>query len=131
MWPVKYFKPEEVLSPLGLVQYNRGNLMLQIDALLKLDNFREFLGRPLICNTGILRLRGYRNLEENKRAGGAAYSRHMQGIAFDVHCPSISVFELFELAKKFGWPCVLKYASFIHVDNRFLLDGKFLWQIKG
>jgi hypothetical protein len=42
----------------------------------------------------------------------------------------MSVFELFEQAKKFQWPCVLRYATFIHVDNRFLLDGKFVWQVK-
>lgn len=120
-WPAKYFKPEEVLSPLGLLQYKQGNLMLCNHALANLDSFRDSLGSALYCNVASLKFRGYRAPAENNKIGGAPYSRHVQGIAFDVHSKKLKPRELFEKAKEFNWPCALLYPTFIHLDNRSLV----------
>jgi hypothetical protein len=118
-WPLKYFTPEELLSPDGLAQFSRGNLMLQLEAMIKLDNFRGYLGIPLICNTGNLRLRGYRSCAENSRIPNSAiFSRHVQGIAFDISTHHITYTELYDAAVKFGWSFVKKYPTWVHVDNR-------------
>ena len=80
---VPSFGPRELLSPDGLRQLESGNLMLQEEALSALEQFREKLGVPIKVNHGEMLYRGYRSPPENQRVGGAAFSRHVQGIAFD------------------------------------------------
>jgi hypothetical protein len=127
MWRWPNFAPEEVLSPEGISQYRQGNLMLQGAAMDFLQGFREEVG-TLFCNYQGLKYRGYRSCSENNRLETSAqYSRHTQGIAFDLSSPKHSPKELFELAKKFGWPCVLEYRNWIHVDFR-TLTGEPVWQ---
>jgi len=156
---IKYFKPNEVLSPTGVKQLERGNLLLSPRALKKLDDFRAFLDVPLYCNTGRLHYRGYRSALENglykanafakeyenikevlktykatkqielldqkvkKFTKGAGFSRHVQGLAFDLHSKKIPITQLFFKALAFEWSAVGYYPSrgFIHVDDRPLI----------
>lgn len=128
-WP--NFKPVEVLSPVGLEQYRAGNLMIQPFAMDYLQAFRDWLkvrmhqDVRIICNFGTLKLRGFRSISENAGAGGCKTSRHMQGIAFDVHSPDIDVIQLKKAAVDFAWGAVGIYSTkgFVHLDCRAVLNG--------
>lgn len=133
MWPWKYFQPHEVLSPVGIEQYERGNLLFQPFALDAFDELRRFLKKPLYANHAWLTLRGYRSPQENSRAGGASLSRHIQGIALDVTCDELKSYELFqavkEIAPELGFGGIGHYAdsNFVHIDCRPILDKPITW----
>ena len=134
MWRWKYFQPKEVLSPAGLYQYERGNLMVQAFALDALDAFREMSGTRLHINGSGLNFRGYRSPDENKRIGGATLSRHVQGIAFDCTPLDMELYEFYqfvlESANEYGFGGVGYYPSkdFVHIDCRPLMsDGPVTW----
>ena len=97
-WRWTFFEPQEVLSPDGLVELKKGNLLVQGYALDILESFRIWLGRPIWVNTREHKHRGYRSPRENEEVGGAKYSRHVQGIAFDISVPPLSVEEIVEEA---------------------------------
>lgn len=120
-WPD--FKPEEVLSPIGLRYYQRGELLVQPHALDFLQSFRQHVGKPLLVNHLGLHFRGYRHPEENKKVGGTFSSYHMQGVAFDVTIKGVSPSEVGEMARSFGWVGIGIYPSFTHMDVRAKLDG--------
>jgi zinc D-Ala-D-Ala carboxypeptidase len=69
-WPS--FSPREIACK------GTGRLVVDDQALDKLQALRDRLGKPLILTSA------YRSPEHNKRVGGAKNSRHMQGDAFDV-----------------------------------------------
>lgn len=128
-WVWKLFQPSEVLSPAGLAQLANGNLMLQEFALDLLVEFRRFLGVPLFCNHGTLKFRGYRSLKENETIGGAPFSRHCQGIAFDLSS-ELPIQLLFERAKDFDRFGAIGYYpdnKFIHVDCRSVSGETVIW----
>lgn len=118
-WPWVYFAPAEVLSPEGLSQLNKNNLMIQPEALDLLQHFRSVIGKAFFINHGDLHFRGYRSPEENSRVGGAKFSRHIQGIAFDITIKDMTVSQAAQAAEAFGW-FVLPYheKNFIHIDSR-------------
>lgn len=126
-WP--HFAPQEVLSPAGLLQLERDSLMVQTHALDFLERYRVSLGVPLIINFSSVRFRGYRSMAENNAAGGSLLSRHLQGIAFDMHSPELTTHELAEAAKAFGWTGIGIYSTFIHHDCRPLYkrDEPIIW----
>lgn len=127
VWPSKYFKPEEVLSPGGLKQLSiNNNCLLQLKSLSKLDAFREFVDKPLFINHAGLKYRGYRSALENMKIQGASYSRHCQGVAFDISCPELNITELYLKAVDFGWGGIGYYQdkNFIHCDDRDILPNK-------
>lgn len=129
-WYSKYFQPSEVLSPTGMRELKKGNLLIQPQLLQIADEFREFIGHPIICNSRKDKLfyRGYRSPAENQQVGGAMLSRHVQGIAMDIHCPKLSIFEFHEQARKFKkWTYVKLYPTWIHVDIRPYVDEKYFW----
>ena len=126
-WRWKHFKPSEVLSPAGLWQYERENLMIQPYALDKLHNFRVKVGEPLLINHSGLNLRGYRSIIENNSVPGCTqFSRHVQGIAFDISPTKKSLEELYTEAKRFGFGGLgfYKRQNFIHIDCRPVLNDK-------
>lgn len=125
-WRWAHFTPVEVFSAVGLREYERGNFLLQPDALDMLERFRAQLAVPLVCNGGANTLRGYRAPAENYRAGGQALSRHIQGIAFDLSAPDLDLNTLYEAARHFGWGGVGLYLNngFVHVDKRPVLNDK-------
>jgi uncharacterized protein YcbK (DUF882 family) len=134
MWKWKYFQPKEVLSPVGLYQYERGNLMVQAFALDAFDQLREEVGSRLVANGAGLKFRGYRSPVENKSIGGAELSRHCQGIALDVTPLDIQLYDFYQhvlsLANELGLGGIGYYPSkgFVHIDCRPLMtDGPITW----
>ena len=71
-WRWQSFSPREIDCK------GTGRLVVDSEALDKLQALRDRLGKPLILTSA------YRSPEHNKRVGGAKNSRHMQGDAFDV-----------------------------------------------
>ena len=132
-WRWKSFTPLEVLSPTGLKQYADGNLLLQPSALDTLEQFRNSLGKPLLCNLPNAPHRGYRSQTENAdiyrtqggEPGECLLSRHTQGIAFDLSCADCGLDDLYHAALAFGFGAVFIYPAhnFIHCDCRAILNG--------
>lgn len=134
-WRWKNFQPREVLSPVGMREYHRGNLLFQEFALDRFQRLRSWLGSPLYANHGWLTLRGYRSPQENKKTGGAVLSRHLQGIALDLTSEDLSSHELFrkvkEAAHGMGFGGIGHYpaSNFVHVDCRPIVDGQLIiWE---
>jgi zinc D-Ala-D-Ala carboxypeptidase len=119
-WYWEYFKPEEVLSPEGLEQWRQNNCLLQSNAMAMLESFRLSLGMPILVNHGSHNYRGYRSSKENEAVGGVQFSRHVQGIAFDITVPEMDTHVLTVKASDFGWSFVLEYRDrgFVHIDMR-------------
>lgn len=122
LWNSRFpnFAPSELLSPDGLMMFDKGHLLLSTEAASSLELFRSFIGSPLLVNGGGKTLRGYRSPDENKRAEGRQFSFHMQGVAFDITVPGMSVETLAARAIDFGWHGVGAYPKrgFVHVDLR-------------
>lgn len=129
-WKWRNFAPKELLSPDGLILRSRGVDVLDHRAVDKLDRFREHLARPILVNhAGHLR-RGWRSPRENNDLNGWRYSFHMAGKAFDLSVNGMEPREVAKEAIRFGWPCVIVYSTWVHVDSRDLLDGTQLVRIK-
>lgn len=121
-WQIKNFSPSEVLSPDGLSQLSKSNLMLDYDSLKLLDQLRNRINMPLICNFTGHNNRGYRSISENKLADGGDFSRHVQGKAFDLHC-KLSPLQLAVEAILIGFTGIGIYNTFTHIDTRNSLDS--------
>lgn len=130
-WRWKYFTPEEVLSPDGLDQLARGNFLIQPSALDYLEALRANVGVPFLINHGNLKYRGYRSSSENSKIGGAEFSRHVQGIAFDVTPAQGSLTGLFKAALRFnvfGGIGLYLSNNFVHIDTRPTInDTPVIW----
>lgn len=128
LWRWKNFKPAEVLGRDGLDQYiHHRNLMLQPFALDALQGFRNSLGLPIVVTSG------YRSERENNACAGKTFSRHVQGIAFDIRVPGMGVHELFEKAKDwklFGGVGLYIKKNFVHVDARPRLTKDPIWWVE-
>lgn len=126
VWRWPDFKPEEVLSPLGLAMLeNQGVLLYSPLMLTSLQQFRKQLQRPLLINHAGLQFRGYRSCSENKRVGGAEQSMHLLGIAADVTVQGLSVAELTakaEASKLFSAIGSYPDMGFVHLDIRCTTD---------
>lgn len=111
------FSPKEVLSPDGLAAFDKGILVVQPYALSLLQSLRNFTG-PLYVNHDNHRRRGYRSYYENEDVGGAEYSFHMQGLAFDTTAKELTVDELSKAALAVGFTGIFVYRSsnFVHLD---------------
>lgn len=129
-WPD--FKPEEIFSPEQTVLLNKGIFPISFRSLDKLQDFRNFIGRPLAVNRLGHHARGARSTREvfninrltRGRDKGWEYSFHLW-CAFDIDCPELDPLELFDEAVKFGlWGGVGLYDTFIHVDDRDDLRGE-------
>lgn len=141
-WPD--FKVEEVLSNDQLFLLDtKGVFPYSFRALDKLQAFRSFCDAPLQVNALGKRRRGSRSLHEiyeiNRETRGKErgwdYSFHAW-CAFDVSSTSISVPDLYRLAVSFvhgalgAWGGIGLYKTFIHVDDRDVLNGKqTIWKV--
>lgn len=105
-WPS--FSPEE------LACRGTGKLLIVPDAMDKLQALRDRLGKPLIINSG------YRSPEHNRAVGGAATSKHMQGVAFDVRMENHDPDAYIAAALAVGFNGIGTYPkqNFVHVDLR-------------
>jgi hypothetical protein len=129
-WPS--FTPEEILSTTQLKLLDeKGVFPYSFRSLDKLEEFRSFVGHPLIINAFGRKKAGARSVREvvdiNREIRGAdrawEYSFHLW-CAFDVKCPSISARDLYIKAISFGkWGGVGRYDTFVHVDDRDNLSG--------
>jgi len=107
VWKWPSFSPREMACK------GTGKLMINSDAMDKLQALRDALGKPLIITSA------YRSPEHNRAVGGATKSKHMAGIAFDVrmdnHEPEVFEFE----AMKAGFTGFGYYpkSGFMHIDT--------------
>lgn len=104
-WPFQYFTPREIASK------GDGSILLNIEALTRLDILREIMGKPLHVNSG------YRDPIHNARVGGAPMSMHKFGRAFDISITNVNKYELERLAKKIGFSGFGYYRTFLHMDT--------------
>ena len=65
-------------SPAEIACRGAGKLLIDEEALNRLQALRDTLGKPLIVRPA------YRSPEHNRAVGGAAASRHLDGAAFDI-----------------------------------------------
>ena len=82
------------------------------DLVEKLQKLRDHFKKPVIINSG------YRTKEWNKRVGGIASSKHMEGLAADIRVPGVSSSEVAKVAEKIGFKGIGLYRNFCHVDVR-------------
>jgi zinc D-Ala-D-Ala carboxypeptidase len=104
-WPS--FSPREIASK------GEGELLIDEDALDKLQALRNLLGKPLVLTSA------YRSPAHNKRVGGAKNSRHMQGDAFDVRMENHDPHEFEAAARAIGFTGFGYYqkSGFMHIDT--------------
>jgi len=100
-------------SPQEMACKGTGKLMLDPDAMDKLQSLRTRLGKPLIITSA------YRSPEHNRNVGGAKSSYHMKGVAFDVRQDNHNPAEFLAAAKEVGFTGFGTYpkSGFIHVDT--------------
>lgn len=106
-WPD--FSPEEMACR------GTGRLVVDEEAMDKLQEFRDAVGAPFIVNSA------YRSPEHNKAVGGAKSSYHLQGRAFDISMANHDPAEFKERAERMGWGGIGTYPAarlnFIHIDT--------------
>jgi hypothetical protein len=104
-WPS--FSPREIASK------GEGEILIDEQALDKLQVLRDHLGKPLVLTSA------YRSPAHNKRVGGAKNSRHMQGDAFDVRMENHDPHEFEAAARAVGFTGFGYYpkSGFMHVDT--------------
>jgi hypothetical protein len=104
-WPS--FSPREIASK------GEGEILIDEQALDKLQALRQSLGKPLVLTSA------YRSPTHNKRVGGAKNSRHMQGDAFDVRMENHDPHEFEAAARAVGFTGFGYYpkSGFMHVDT--------------
>ncbi len=107
VWTWPSFSPREMACK------GTGKLVIDDDAMNKLQALRDMLGKPLIITSA------YRSPEHNRAVGGAKASKHMEAIAFDVrmdnHDPH--VFEVAARAVGFTGFGYYPKSGFMHIDT--------------
>lgn len=106
-WRWRSFSPRELASK------GEGALVIDIDALDKLQALRDMLGKPLIITSA------YRSPEHNRRVGGAKNSLHMQGVAFDIRMENHDPHKFEAAAREVGFTGFGYYpkSGFMHIDT--------------
>ncbi len=106
-WPWRNFSPKELACK------GTGLLLVDADALTKLQTLRTRLNRPMIITSA------YRSPEHNARVGGAPRSLHMRGIAFDVRMENHDPHEFEAAARAAGFTGFGSYPrkGFMHIDT--------------
>ena len=104
-WPS--FSPREIACK------GTGKVLINADALDKLQALRASLGKPLILTSA------YRSPEHNRAVGGAKNSQHMKGIAFDVRMDNQDPDAFEQAARAAGFTGVGYYvkSGFMHIDT--------------
>lgn len=101
-------------SPQELACRGTGQLVINPRALDMLQSLRSRLGKPMIITSA------YRSPEHNRRVGGAARSRHLEGIAFDVRMDNHDPATFIAQARAVGFHGIGTYPrqGFVHIDAR-------------
>lgn len=105
-WPWKYFTPKEIASK------GDGLILIDFDAMDKLEEFRGILKEPFTPNSA------YRSEAHNKAVGGAKNSMHRQGKAFDIPIKGKMTRERIKIvAERVGFTGFGDYDTFVHIDT--------------
>lgn len=104
-WP--NFTPQEMASK------REGELMIDPDAMDKLQKLRNVLGKPILVTSA------YRSEAHNREVGGAKNSQHRLAKAFDVVMTNHDPHFFVETAKAVGFKGIGYYPkqNFIHIDT--------------
>lgn len=103
-WP--NFTPAEIACK------GTGLILIDNDAMDKLQAFRERLGIPFSPNSA------YRSESHNKAVGGAKNSMHRKGKAFDIPLGRGIIREdVIRIAKEVGFTGFGQYNTFVHIDT--------------
>jgi zinc D-Ala-D-Ala carboxypeptidase len=104
-WPS--FSPREIACK------GTGSVLINEDALDKLQALRDRLGKPIILTSA------YRSPAHNKAVGGAKKSKHMDGIAFDVRMDNHDPHKFEAAARAVGFTGFGYYpkSGFMHIDT--------------
>lgn len=106
LWRWKSFKPQEIACK------GDGSIIIDYDAMDKLQAFRDLARTPVIINSA------YRSPSYNKRVGGAPKSQHLHGKAFDIQISkTLTRAKVHRLAKQVGFTGFGDYNSFVHIDT--------------
>jgi zinc D-Ala-D-Ala carboxypeptidase len=100
-------------SPRELACKGTGKLLVNEDALDKLQALRTRLGKPIIV------VSAYRSPEHNRRVGGAKNSQHMRGTAFDIRMENHDPVAFEAAARSAGFTGFGYYprSGFMHIDT--------------
>ena len=100
-------------SPAEIACRGTGKLLVNEDALNRLQELRVTLGKPLIVNSA------YRSPEHNRKVGGAKASKHLEGTAFDISMANHDPTAFIAAARKAGFKGIGTYprSNFIHIDT--------------
>ena len=100
-------------SPAEIACRGTGKLLVNEDALNRLQELRVTLGKPLIVNSA------YRSPEHNRKVGGANASKHLEGSAFDISMANHDPASFIAAARKAGFKGIGTYSrsNFIHIDT--------------
>lgn len=114
LWPCRHFRPVEIACR------SDGSILLNMDALSRLETARVLLDKPMRINSG------YRTENYNKKIGGKPHSMHLQGRAFDVSLIGHDRDEVLRSLKAAGFTGFGFYDTFIHADTgpERLWDGR-------
>lgn len=106
-WRWANFSPREIACK------GTGSVLINEDALDKLQELREALGRPLVLTSA------YRSPSHNKAVGGAKGSYHLQGRAFDVRMENHDPEHFERAARRVGFTGFGYYPrqGFMHIDT--------------
>ena len=90
-----------------------GEIVINEDALDRLQALRDRLGKPLVLNSA------YRSASHNRKVGGAKNSLHLRGMAFDVRMENHDPHELEAAARAVGFTGFGYYpkSGFMHIDT--------------
>ena len=107
VWSWPSFSPREMACK------GTGKLVIDEDAMNKLQALRDMLGKPLIITSA------YRSPEHNSAVGGAKASKHMEAIAFDVRMDNHDPDLFAAAARTIGFTGFGFYpkSGFMHIDT--------------
>jgi uncharacterized protein YcbK (DUF882 family) len=105
-WSFKYFTPYELASN------GNGSLLINYDAISKLEQVRILINKPIYINSA------YRDDLYNSLVGGSPMSYHTEGKAFDISLKNMNKNNLIAACEKVGFTGFgVNYTSFLHVDT--------------
>ncbi len=106
LWPWKNFLPSEIACK------GTGLIIVDYDAMCRLQSFREIVGIPFTPNSA------YRSKSHNQAVGGSSRSQHLLGRAFDIPIFGEMTREVIKkTAHDVGFTGIGDYNTFIHVDT--------------
>lgn len=99
-------------SPAEIACRGTGRLLVNEEALDRLQALRRAIDRPMIVNSA------YRSPEHNARVGGAKKSQHLSGAAFDISMANHDPESFIAAAREAGFTGIGTYprSNFVHID---------------